>query len=379
MSTRNYRASSPHWPQVRPPRRAYLLIGLILVALIAGIIPRGPIASAQGGSSIPSSARITGLTHIYQDWNNCGPANLTMALSYYGWNPNQKVAEHWLKPDIEDKNVSPGQMAAFVNQQTELPNIRAIWRYGGTLAMIKRFVAAGFPVIIESGYDVDDLGWMGHYETIVGYDDAQQTFWVFDSYLGNGSDGYGRNHLYSELENWWRHFNRTFIVLYEVDREQEVRAILGNHVDPAYAAESALAIARQEAAADPSDGWAWFNAGTSATKLGRYYDAAIYYDEAFRQGLPYRLMWYQFGPYVAYYNVGRYQDVIELADNVESTTEYVEETRYWRGLALAALGQTGEAVTELGAAVAFNPNFGDAQVALDAVNSGTYVSPGAPQ
>ncbi len=32
----------------------------------------------------PTAARINGITHKFQDWNNCGPATMAMALSYYG-------------------------------------------------------------------------------------------------------------------------------------------------------------------------------------------------------------------------------------------------------------------------------------------------------
>lgn len=350
-----------------------LLIALIVVGALPGALPRA--AYAQGDP--PASARINGLRHVFQSWNNCSGANLTMALSYYGWGYDQDVARSWLKPNVEDKNVGPGEMAGFVNQQTDLPNLRALWRYGGTIDLLKRLVAAGFPVIVESGFDVDDLGWMGHYETVVAYDDSIQTFWVYDSYLGLGS-GTGVTHTYAELDSWWRHFNRAYVLLFPLDREQEVRDLLGPSVDPNYAAEQALTTARNEAAANQADAWAWFNAGTSAVKLQRYHDAAIYFDEAFRQGLPYRLMWYMFGPYEAYYHVGRYQDVLQLADNTEETTVYVEETNYWRGMALAALGRYDEAVVQFNAALAFNPNFTAALEARAAVENGTYVSPGAP-
>lgn len=364
-------ATVPPTARLRPAAR---LVGVLLAAItILGLFPL-PVYAQDG---LPASARIDNIRHIFQSWNNCGPANLTMAMSHYGWGYDQRVAGAWLKPNIEDKNVSPGQMAAYVNQQTELP-IRALWRYGGNIQLLKKFIAAGFPVIIESGYDVEDLGWMGHYETIVAYDDASETFWVYDSYLGIGS-GFGREHRYEELDSWWRHFNRTYIVVFPLDRENEVREILGPFVDPLFAAQSALSVARQEAAQDQTDGWAWFNAGTSATRLGQHYDAAIYFDEAFRQGLPYRLLWYMFGPYEAYYNIARYDDVVTLANNTEATTVYVEETNYWRGMAYAALGRTDDAIAQLDAALRFNRNFTPAADAKALIESGEYVSPGAPQ
>lgn len=357
--------SSPHQLMRRASRPA-LLLALIAAALV-------PPAYAQ---DLPTAARLDGIRHVYQDWNNCGPANLTMALSYFGWSNGQAAAQQFLKPNIEDKNVTPSEMAQYVNEHANL-DVRAIWRYGGTLDLLKRFIAAGFPVLAESGYDIQDLGWMGHYETIVAYDDAEQTLWVYDSYLGIGS-GQGRTYSYDEFDRWWRHFNRTFMVFFPLDREAEVRDILGQYVDPSFGALRALDAARAEAALDQSDGWAWFNAGTSSAKLERWHDAAIYFDEAFRQGLPPRMLWYQFGPYQTYYQLGRYNDVIELANNTENTTTYVEETFYWRGMALAALGRHDEAITQLERALSVNRNFTAAQAALDLINSGQYVAPAAP-
>jgi tetratricopeptide (TPR) repeat protein len=246
-------------------------------------------------------------------------------------------------------------MVNYVNEQQGTVAVGALWRFGGNMDLIRRAVSAGFPIVIESGYDVDDLGWMGHYETVAAYDDASQTVWVYDSYLGLGDAGTGVTHSYAELDSWWRHFNRAWLILFPLDQTDKLREVLGEFVEPDYAATEALNTAKTEATANPADGWAWFNAGTSSVKLGHYHDAAIYYDEAFRQGLPYRLMWYMYGPYEAYYHVGRYQDVLDLADNTESTTPYVEEIFYWRGLALAALGRFDEALIELIARRALTP------------------------
>ena len=73
------------------------------------------------------------------------------------------------KRQPEDRNVSPWQIADYVNEQ--LTGFKALARSGGDLDMIKRFLAAGFPVVIEKGYELPDSGWWGHYLTIYGYDD----------------------------------------------------------------------------------------------------------------------------------------------------------------------------------------------------------------
>ncbi len=356
------------------PRLRIFTLTLLVAALIAGTLPVP--AHAQDGNTVPASFRMNGITHYYQTWNNCGGANLTMALSYFGWNFDQNVARAWLKPTIEDKNVSPWQMAAFVNEgQTDLPNVGALWRYGGTLDLVKALVSSGFPVIVESGYNVEDLGWMGHYETVVAYDDSLQTVWVYDSYLGLG-DGYGISHSYAAFDEWWRHFNRAFIVLFDLNRTDELRAILGDYVQPDVATQRALEMARSEAQR-LDDAWAWLNMGTSLAKLGNFYDAATAFDQAFARGLPYRVTWYRFYPFEAYFRVGRYDDVLTLAENTEATTVYVEELYYWRGMVYAARGQIEDALEEFDTALDYNRNFIAAQMAKDQVMAGTFVPPGA--
>ena len=69
---------------------------------------------------------------------------------------------------------------------------------GGDLEMIKRFLAAGFPVVIEKGYELPDSGWWGHYLTIYGYDDQLEELYSQDSYLGP-FDGSGRVDGYTEF------------------------------------------------------------------------------------------------------------------------------------------------------------------------------------
>jgi len=346
-----------------------------LTAVLAAILALSAIPAQADAQSIPPSARLSGVTYHSQTWNNCGGANLTMALSYFGWGYDQEVARRWLKPDIEDKNVSPWEMTDYVNKvQTALPNVRAIWRFGGNLDLIKRLVAGGFPVIVESGFDVEDLGWMGHYETVVAYDDPSQTIWVFDSYLGP-DDGWGRPHSYAEFDYWWRHFNRTFIVLFTLDREADLWAALGDHGYPQNATNIALSTARQEAVANPGDPWAWFAMGMSYAWLGNFHDAATAFDQAFALGMPFRAPWYVFSPFEAYWNVGRFNDVIALADNTLATTIHVEELYYWRGMTLAAWGQHGLALNEFNKALSFNPNFTEAADMRAQVEAGTFWAP----
>ena len=298
---------------------------------------------------------LTGFTHQYQTWNNCGPATLTTALSYFGQPERQVEAAAFLKPDPDDKNVSPGEMAAYVRQLGYGVTIRV----GGTFDQLQRLIANGFPVIIEKGFEPDpDEGWMGHYLLLSGYDDQQSVFISQDSYFGPD-----RPASYAEVDKYWRQFNRLFIVSYPLAEAERVEALIGPE-DASAMHEKALATAQAEAAADPADAFAWFNVGTNLTVLGRYDEAAAAYDQARLAGLPWRMLWYQFGPYEAYYQVGRYQDVFTLAQATLAVTDNLEESHYWLGLAQLAQGTVDEARREFELALVLNANFTPAYEAL---------------
>lgn len=339
-----------------------LMVVLLAALLLANVCP----ALAQGGGddALPPSALLTGIRHEYQGWNNCGPATLTMGLSFFGWSHDQYTAANWLKPDPEDKNVSPWQMAEFVNTQTP---VRALVRYGGTLDTLRRLIANDFPILIEAGFEPEGYDWMGHYELIVGYDDGAGTFTTQDSFLGPN-----RTLTQQDVDHYWRHFNRVYIVLYAPEREAELLVLLGADADEQANAARALETARQEAIADQSDPFAWFNMGTSYLLLGMYPEAAIAYDQARNAGpgLPWRILWYQFGMLEAYYQVGRYDDVLALVEVNLGTTTYVEETYYYAGLARAARGETDRAIANFQAVLAFNPHFTPARTALDQLLAG---------
>jgi len=129
--------------------------------------------------------------------------------------------------------------------------------------------------------------------------------------------------------------------------------------------ERALADARAQVAATPNDAFAWFNLGTDLVALGAYEEAASAYDQARQLGLPWRMLWYQFGPFEAYVAVGRYEEALSLIDATLTTTQDVEELYYWQARALLGLGRAKEARAALERALALNPNYREASRLLE--------------
>lgn len=310
---------------------------------------------------LPASVRLRGLTWEPQKFNNCGPANLVQVMRYFKWQDPQTLVAGTLKPTQDDKNVSPSELIGYVNGRTSL---RAISRVAGSLDLVKRLVAHGFPPILETGfYDPAEPqeGWIGHYMTIIAYNDLESRMYRLDTLKNEQSD------IYATIDELWAHFNREYIVVYPPEREAELAALIGPDWDAALNAQNALNQARAAAAQQPSSPFAWFNVGSSFVLTGQYNEAAIAYDQAFSVGdVPYRMLWYQFGPFEAYYQAGQYDRALSLIEfTLETSKQRVEEMFYYRGLVAAARGDKSAAMEDFKRALAFNANY---QAAKDALN-----------
>ena len=319
---------------------------------------------------LPASLRLAGIHYEDQHnrYNYCGPANLSMALTFWGWDGNRDTVGEYVKTNKDDKNVMPYELQEFV--QTQVPGYGAIIRYGGEISLLKKLVAAGFPVVTEKGYYTYDLtgryGWLGHYQFVTGYDEVKKVLVVQDSYVPQGEN---HEFSYDEFTSGWRSFDYLFLMVYPLDREAELMTLLGGYADVDWSSRHALEISTNELSTltGVDQYFAAFNTGTSHVYLQEYVDAAYAYDYAFQLYAdlpddnlrPFRMLWYQTGPYFAYYYSGRYQDVIDLANVTFNTIgdDVLEETWYWRGMAKLALGDPAGATDDFRESVRLHPGF----------------------
>ncbi len=333
-----------------------------------------PLASSPTPRStatpLPGYTMLEGVRYMDQHsaWNYCAPTNLAMALSYWGWPGTREDVGRVVKPFSEDKNVMAYELADYVRQNT---NYGVVLRYGGTLDIVRNLIANGFAVLIEKGTYIHEtstgrLSWMGHYNVITGYNDATREFTVQDSY-------FKADYIipYDTILSEWRAFNYVFIVIYPQEKELMVLAALGDYSDE----NTALQIAAQTASNEIfqlqgiDQYFAWFNRGTSLLNLQDYAGAAAAYDQAFslypnlpEDKRPWRMMWYQTGPYFAYYYTNRYRDVIALANTTIEVVEkpYIEESFYWRGMARIQVNDIEGAVNDFRTAIKYHPGFSPA-------------------
>jgi tetratricopeptide (TPR) repeat protein len=299
-----------------------------------------------------------------------------MVLSYWAWQGDQFATRAYLRPshEIDDKNVNAFEIVDFVEKNTQFD---ALWRVGGDLELLKRLLAAGFPVLIEKGLDPHDDAWLGHYQIISGYDNTNNRFLVYDSYEGP-AEAWGVP--YEVIGQFWRHFDFIYVVVFPPERAAEVQSILGPNSDPVQNFQHAAQLALTETTilTGREQFFAWFNLGTNLLYLQDYVGSAQAYDNAFalyaalpQEERPWRLLWYQDGPYAAYYHTGRYQDIINLAHStlINVDKPVLEETYYWRGMAKSALGDRAGAIEDLQRAYTLNPNSTPAGAELQRINS----------
>lgn len=307
--------------------------------------------------------------------NYCGPANFSMALTFWDWKGNRDVIGKAVKPSDKDRNVMPYEFQDFISEN--VTGMSSILRYGGDLEALKRLIAGGFPVIVEKGvYEQDTTGkisWMGHYLFVTGYNNNDGTFLTQDSYNA------GPNHKvpFTDFMDGWRSFDYVFVVIFPTARQNEVSTFLGPYSDETWSLNHALEIANvdiQSLTGIPLF-FAWFNIGTTHVELKEYIDAAVAYDKAYQvyatlehdySTIPFRMMWYQTGPYKAYYYSMRYTDVIELANvTLNARVEPdLEESLLWRGRAYHMAGDTPNAIKDFRAALYVHPQWPPALQAL---------------
>jgi len=232
---------------------------------------------------LPATVMLEGVKYEHQHGrlNYCGPSNFSMALTYWGWNGNRDVIGKAVKPSDKDKNVMPYELQDYIIDN--VPGMTSAVRYGGDLDLLKRMVSAGFPVVVEKGiYEVDvngKYGWMGHYAFVTGYDDVQKEIIYQDTYQPDpaANPGPNRHIKYSTFIEGWRAFDFVFVVVYPMDKENQVMTVLGPYANEQWASQHALSIAQTESQtlADIDRFFAWFNVGTSHVVLLQYADAAV--------------------------------------------------------------------------------------------------------
>lgn len=301
---------------------------------------------------------------VYESFNNCGPATLSMLLSYYGINVTQKELGKKLRPyqnpqgNNDDKSVFLPELASAA----ETYGMVTFYRPDGTIELLKTLIANDIPVIVETWLHPNED--IGHYRLVRGFDDTRQEIIQDDSYQGPNL-----KFPYGQFLGMWQPFNYEYLVIVPKDKAQLVMAILGTDADIGSAWKNANSRAAAEISDNPNDIFAQFNLSVSGFYLGEYQKAVDSY-QSVKPKLPSRMLWYQPEPIEAYLKLKNYDKVFSLTENILTHNNVAYSELYLlRGQADQALGKTAEAKQEFEKAYTYNVNSPAAKLAFESVES----------
>lgn len=309
----------------------------------------GPLITEEQVFNIPTAKTIPGGTHAFQTFNNCGPAALSMALSHFGITETQQTLGISLRPyqnpqgNNDDKSVTLREVAT----KAEEFGLTSYLRPAGNIAIIEAFIAEDIPVIARTWLEPNED--IGHFRVVKGYDQANQILIQDDSLQGKDLA-----FSYDEFEELWSTFNYEFLVLVPAEKQAVSERILGGLANEQQAWQSALALAEEQLTDDPSDIYAAFNKSVALYYLGRYQESVEAYEEV-ENRLPSRMLWYQLEPVLAYYQLGDYARVNQIADRIlANQNRAYSELYYLKGLIYQQQGQEAAATTAFNTAEQYN-------------------------
>lgn len=259
---------------------------------------------------VPQSKILTGGNHVFQTFNNCGPAALSMTLSYYGIFVSQEVLGDEIRPYQIAGGVNDDKSATLYElaRKGQEYGFAAYHRPGGDVNLISHFLANDIPVITRTLTAVGED--IGHFRVIKGYDEHRRVVIQDDSLQGKDLE-----YSYDEFRNLWAAFSYEYLVLIPKEKVERAELIMGENLDEETAWKNALKASERQILTDPNDIYAKFNKHVALYNLGQYSEAIKIYEQI-ESSLPPRTLWYQIEPIVAYQKLGMYGKVLEMTDKL---------------------------------------------------------------
>lgn len=306
--------------------------------------------------SLPTDYVIPQQFHTFQTFNNCGPASLSMLLSYQGRSVGQKELGDLLRPrqhpqGIEDdKSVTIPELAAEAARR----GLVAFHRPGGSIQLVKALIANDTPVLVRTWLNATDD--IGHYRILRGYDDSTQELIQDDSLQGQGL-----RYSYADFETLWLPFQFELLVISTQEHSSKLEHLLGDLSDVNKAWEIFSNQSIKKAIADPANRYHLFNQSIAAFHLGEYSRSVQLYEQVAAQ-MPDRMLWYQIQPIEAYLETGDFEKVFAITDSIlTGPNKAFSELYLLRGEVYERMGNPQAALREYELAQLYNKNLQAAQ------------------
>jgi DNA-directed RNA polymerase specialized sigma24 family protein len=164
-----------------------------------------------------------------------GPFNLSVLLHFWGWEHDTADIIKNLQSRPQEQLVSLEGMAVLVEEKTML---KAVVNDGGNLEEIRSLLAAGFPLIVQTGYSSQVEGlWTGNYSTIYGIDEGRNKLLMLtlspdfgkkENFYPPDTERFFRFTDYQQFEKSWKHFGSSYLLVYPEDKKEISRYFQGD-------------------------------------------------------------------------------------------------------------------------------------------------------
>jgi tetratricopeptide (TPR) repeat protein len=300
--------------------------------------------------------------HVYQTFNNCGPATLSMILSWYGIDVDQQELGNKMRPyqnpqgDNDDKTIFTYEFVDWAKKY----DLEAIGLVNGDIELLKKFTANGIPVVVKTWLNPGED--IGHFRIVRGFNEDKKVIIQDDSYQGPNKEI-----AYFDFLGMWQPFNYNYMIIYTPAQKDIIKAIVKEEINSQTAWENALERAKLEKQKDPESPYPSFNISTAAYHL-RDYQRSVDEFEKVQNKLPKRMLWYQIEPILAYKELGNYDKVFTITENIlENGNRAFSELYLIRGDIYLEQGNLEAAKDQYEKAVFYNKNLVEAKEKLESL------------
>lgn len=291
-------------------------------------------------------------THVFQSFNNCGPATLSMALSYVGISIDQSKLGQILRPyqipggDNDDKSVTLAEVA----DHAETYGLTSYLRPNGTIEKLEQFIANDIPVVTRTWLKpTEDIG---HYRVIRGYDKNSKELIQDDSLQGKNL-----RYSFDEFNTLWQPFNYEYLVIVPESKKEIAERILGDELSDTTAWANAKIRIKNELSKNPQNWHLKFALSRIHYYLGNYSESMSYFNAVENQ-LSFRTLWYQMEPLLVMYELKDYNRILDTSERIlNNQNRAYSELYILRGKIFQERGQIDLARTEYEKAVFYNNGF----------------------
>lgn len=313
--------------------------------------------------NLPQAYKIPQKKHLYQTFNNCGPATLTMLLSYYGVSADQNTLGKQMRPyqnpqgDNDDKAVFADEFVYWAENYGQKVNLKSLTRANGSLELLKLFISHDIPVVTTNLLNQNED--IGHFLLIRGYDNNKQQLTADDSYYGPN-----RKYGYYDFMSLWQPFNYVYVIAYTDSQSDVVKQILGEEIDEKTAWKNTITRAQKESNLTPESIYPVFNMSTAYFHVGDYQNSIKYFEQV-ENKLPRRMLWYQIEPLQAYQALGKHDKLLPLIQNIlDNGNRAFSELYYMRGEIYLEQEKPDQARKEFEQALFYHQGYKKAEDAL---------------